>query len=180
MRYESLHSSKSPSSDDPLQPQQQQNSDDSGISTTSSSPVNGTSANRALDIDSAASKKTRNFGDRKTVVTKKPTVTPTSYVRSTSAAAFVFAPRNPKPTLPVEYYQGPKPTKLPAAAASKNGHRDQTSNMLTRTVSTPQLFQSFQPKHTPTRGIMERFIATRGKLSAAAALASHVSGRRRI
>lgn len=179
MRYDSVHKQQlSPSGGGDPQ-LQQQNSDDSGISTTSSSPINGSSANRALDLDSPAGTRPHRFVDHNPEPVKKPTSKstapkkkhPTSnptYVRSTSAAAFVFAPRNPKPAVPVEYYIPPQPVKTSSTITKKN------QNMLTRTVSTPQLFQSFQPK-APTRGFMQRFIETRGKLSAAAAIAKVVS-----
>lgn len=152
-------------------PQLQQNSDDSGISTTSSSPINGTSANRDRSPSAARPHRFVDHNPPEPVkasvhptasVKKKPIINPT-YVRSTSAAAFVFAPRNPKPALPVEYYLKPHPVKpAPSAAAAKKNQ-----SMLTRTVSTPQLFQSFQPK-APTRGFMQRFIETRGKMSSSA------------
>lgn len=178
MRYDSVHKQQlSPSGGESQL--QQQHSDDSGISTTSSSPVNGSSANRA---ESPAGTRPHRFVDHnpepvKPLIKspsstapkqKQPTSNPT-YVRSTSAAAFVFAPRNPKPAVPIEYYIPPQPVKTSSTFTKKNNQ-----NMLTRTVSTPQLFQSFQPK-APTRGFMQRFIETRGKLSAAAAIAKVVS-----
>lgn len=173
---------------------QQQNSDDSGISTTSSSPINGTSANAAIDLDTV--RRPHRFVDhnnkkqqqqkqqqpqpqiRSTVPAKKKQLTSNpTYVRSTSAAAFVFAPRNPKPVLeyclPPSQNSGKSVTKTSNTSPGK--HNQRSEKMLTRTVSTPQLFQSFQPKAPASRGFMQRFIETRGKLSAAQAIAKVVS-----
>lgn len=193
MRYDSLHKQQS------LKDQQQQPGDDSGISTTSSSPVNGTSANRALDLDTSsatsADRRPHRFVDhnsqqqptpRKAVPAtttqtttgestkpKKQPISNPTYVRSTSAAAFVFAPRNPKPAVPIEYYIPPQPTKSKiTSTTAKKSQRNET--MLTRTVSTPQLFQSFQPK-VPSRSFMQRFIETRGKINPNSIVAKSVS-----
>ena len=162
----------SPASSGDQKSQAQQNSDDSGISTTSSSPINGTSANRSIDLDSSPTSHSHRFVDHNpepakqaTPKKKLPTSNPT-YVRSTSAAAFVFAPRNPKPALPVEYYVKPQPVKATAARAA--AQKSSQHNMLTRTVSTPQLFHSVQHK-VPARGFMQRFIETRGKMGSAGA-----------
>lgn len=169
LRYdkgEQLSPSSSPSA-------QQQNSDDSGISTTSSSPINGTSANRVLELENTGRAHPHHFVDHKpepeqvkAPVIKRPLSSNPTYVRSTSAAAFVFAPRNPKPNLPVEYYLKAQPV-----TTSNGTKKPQLSpSMLTRTVSTPQLFQSFQPKKaTGVRGFMQRFIEARGKINPAAA-----------
>ncbi|XP_055691877.1 uncharacterized protein LOC129794963 [Lutzomyia longipalpis] len=91
--------------------------DDSGISTTSSSPVNGAPAE---EEDKSPTPKSAQPYNR----------TPT---------AFTFVPRNQ--TVP-----GPR-----------------VPEMLTRTMSTPQIFQ---PTPNQRRGLMQRFIASRGRMVA--------------
>uniref|UniRef100_A0A1B0DRD5 A-kinase anchor protein 2 C-terminal domain-containing protein n=1 Tax=Phlebotomus papatasi TaxID=29031 RepID=A0A1B0DRD5_PHLPP len=93
--------------------------DDSGISTTSSSPVNGAPAE---EEDKSSGPKSAQPFNR----------TPT---------AFTFVPRNQ-----TNLHQGPR---IP--------------EMLTRTMSTPQIFQ---PTPNQRRGLMQRFIASRGRMNA--------------
>lgn len=193
LRFEKQQQQNSPESVTDSK-QQQQNSDDSGISTTSSSPINGTSANPTIDLDTV--RRPHRFVDhnkkqqqqqqhqqpqpqiRSSAPAKKKQLTSNpTYVRSTSAAAFVFAPRNPKPAL--EYCLPPSQTSgkslIKTSNTSSGKQNQRNEKMLTRTVSTPQLFQSFPPKAT-NRGFMQRFIEARGKLSATQAIAKVVSG----
>ncbi|XP_059607825.1 uncharacterized protein LOC132255715 [Phlebotomus argentipes] len=98
----------------PLKAQTIALTDDSGVSTTSSSPVNGVSAEEEDKIAAPRSAQPYNR-------------TPT---------AFTFVPRK----------------------QNLSGRPE----MLTRTMSTPQIFQ---PAPNPRRGLMQRFIASRGRMN---------------
>uniref|UniRef100_A0A1L8DD06 Putative secreted protein n=1 Tax=Nyssomyia neivai TaxID=330878 RepID=A0A1L8DD06_9DIPT len=90
--------------------------DDSGISTTSSSPVNGAPAEE----------------EEKSPITPK-----SAQPYNRTPTAFTFVPRN------------------------QTVHQMQRE-ILTRTMSTPQIFQ---PAPNPRRGLMQRFIASRGRIA---------------
>ncbi|GAB0086947.1 uncharacterized protein DMENIID0001_011780 [Sergentomyia squamirostris] len=97
--------------------------DDSGVSTTSSSPVNGAPAEEEED-KSSSPKSAQPY-------TRTPT-------------AFTFVPRK-------------------QAHLTQQNQATLVPEMLTRTRSTPQIFQ---PAPNQRRGLMQRFIASRGRINA--------------
>lgn len=126
-------------------------SDDSGIS-SASSPINGQSANDCATTTT-------------TVTGTKPITT--KYIRLNTVQNTISASVGPAK------YKPPTTTTLSSGVASKI--------MMTRTTSTPQIFvpgvtnaPRFQI-NSSKKGLMQRFIATRGKIAAANVAAANLS-----